>query len=332
MFGSISSSIEEHAQKVAEVDQRYRQIGRRSFQGRVQGLRRPEATIFRESTYPEVLQEGWSDWPGVVIVIPAKASGGACFSGHRIAPGQMAVMSGGREFLFRTPAELHLDVILIADEFARVVLGTEIAQSIGKGIVVRDLRPGLHQSVREGISRLLASPSGIEPLANPNADRELPYYGTLEQMLSSLLNESMRQEFTDQATRPRMGGCAELTLKALECIHDNLDEPPNILGLCRLLGVSRRHLQRCFEQTLQLNPSEYVLRQRLLRARQLLLRRRGSCRNVVTSVALECGFGHLGRFSGYYRRMFGEYPEPTASQRVKVGETAIAPTLAMDFP
>jgi transcriptional regulator GlxA family with amidase domain len=34
----------------------------------------------------------------------------------------------------------------------------------------------------------------------------------------------------------------------------------------------------------------------------------------ITSTALTFGFGHLGRFSGYYRTRFGELPRDTLTK------------------
>ncbi|MNT90626.1 transcriptional regulator EutR [compost metagenome] len=53
-----------------------------------------------------------------------------------------------------------------------------------------------------------------------------------------------------------------------------------------------------------------LLRNRRLDAvRARLLEQPGHC---VTDTALEFGFGHLGRFSSYYRERFGELPSQTA--------------------
>ncbi|NLZ12221.1 MAG: AraC family transcriptional regulator [Alcaligenaceae bacterium] len=35
----------------------------------------------------------------------------------------------------------------------------------------------------------------------------------------------------------------------------------------------------------------------------------------VTTIALDHGFGHLGRFSAYYRERFGELPRDTTTRQ-----------------
>jgi len=41
----------------------------------------------------------------------------------------------------------------------------------------------------------------------------------------------------------------------------------------------------------------------------------------VTAIALDHGFGHLGRFSAYYRQRFGELPRETAARAGVCSET-----------
>ena len=53
----------------------------------------------------------------------------------------------------------------------------------------------------------------------------------------------------------------------------------------------------------------YLRNLRLDRARQMLM---DAPDMGVTRVALDCGFGHLGKFAAAYRARFGEAPSETA--------------------
>jgi len=53
----------------------------------------------------------------------------------------------------------------------------------------------------------------------------------------------------------------------------------------------------------------FVAERRLAAARGRLLR--AGRRDDVTSVAVELGFGHVGRFAQLYRQAFGEAPSET---------------------
>jgi transcriptional regulator GlxA family with amidase domain len=56
-------------------------------------------------------------------------------------------------------------------------------------------------------------------------------------------------------------------------------------------------------------PMEFLTEQRLQCAREKLLK--GHLQASVSSIALDCGFINLGRFSQVYRKRFGERPSDT---------------------
>lgn len=75
------------------------------------------------------------------------------------------------------------------------------------------------------------------------------------------------------------------------------------------LHVSLRSLEAGFREHRQMTPVQRLRSLRLERVRASLLMPQSS--TSVTSVALECGFVHLARFSGYYKATFGESPAQT---------------------
>jgi transcriptional regulator GlxA family with amidase domain len=64
---------------------------------------------------------------------------------------------------------------------------------------------------------------------------------------------------------------------------------------------------------------EFLRSRRLELARTRLL---SSPESTVTEIALDCGFGHLGRFSIQYRAHFGEGPLQTRS-RARAGRADV---------
>ncbi|HAN25347.1 MAG: AraC family transcriptional regulator [Microbacterium sp.] len=98
---------------------------------------------------------------------------------------------------------------------------------------------------------------------------------------------------------------------ALDHIERHLAEPFSIDDLAAAVHASARHVQQTFRARLGTTPGAYVRRQRLLRVRADLLAgdaRRGTS---VAGVAERWGFGHGGRFAGWYREEFGETPAET---------------------
>jgi AraC family ethanolamine operon transcriptional activator len=84
----------------------------------------------------------------------------------------------------------------------------------------------------------------------------------------------------------------------------------HISEICTSLNISRRTLHRAFDDVLGIGPSAF-LRQKRLCSVHSALRRLDPRETRVTEVATEFGFLELGRFSQYYRRLFGEYPNET---------------------
>jgi transcriptional regulator GlxA family with amidase domain len=260
-----------------------------------------------------VFQEGWLRWSGVVIVIPAAASGDSILSGCRFALRHMAIMTGNRDFSYRTPAMLDLDVILVADELVRPLLGSVLSERLAKQICVHPLRSELHCQTRAQIDRLLGGFGGASDSPASGDATDARQREPIRRLTATLLLEALPETRVTGSTHRRAWVHAEVMRRALEYIHDHLDGAVDVPSVCHAVRVSRRHLQKCFETVLGVNPAEYVQRQRLLRARHILLERRDRCRNRVTAAAIESGFGHLGRFAAYHRRMFGESPHRTAT-------------------
>lgn len=102
--------------------------------------------------------------------------------------------------------------------------------------------------------------------------------------------------------------------QAEDIMRDRSDEPLSMIEIATHLGVSLRSLQLAFKLVHDgQSPRAYLNRVRLDLARARLLSA-GESENV-TSIALDSGFFHLGRFSQTYARTFGERPSDTLARR-----------------
>lgn len=118
-------------------------------------------------------------------------------------------------------------------------------------------------------------------------------------------------------TEPRRLGAAQVRrVEAHIAAHWN--EAISIEDLVAVAGASSRSLFRSFRETRGCSPMEFVRRQRLAHARQML--ENPHAQTSVTEVALACGFGDLGRFAKEFQRAFGLRPsELLARRRVVAG-------------
>ncbi len=110
---------------------------------------------------------------------------------------------------------------------------------------------------------------------------------------------------------PAPAGRTRSVWRALVAMRDHLDEDMDLEAIGRMTGMSARTLQIACKHIVDLSPIRLLRIERLTRARSALLHSDAH----VTEIALRCGFNHLGRFSGEYRRLFGESPRDTRGKR-----------------
>lgn len=102
----------------------------------------------------------------------------------------------------------------------------------------------------------------------------------------------------------------QIVSRAREFALANIDEPLQIIDICRALGVSRRALQYSFQDVLNINPLTYLRLIKLNGARRDLV---GTGENIlqVQDVIARWGFWHFSRFSAEYKKMYNELPSET---------------------
>jgi AraC-like DNA-binding protein len=86
--------------------------------------------------------------------------------------------------------------------------------------------------------------------------------------------------------------------------------PVHISEICAQFNVSRRSLHRAFDDMLGLGPVTFLRHKRLC-AIHSALRQSNPATTTIGEIAMQHGFIELGRFSHYYRLLFGEYPSET---------------------
>lgn len=101
-----------------------------------------------------------------------------------------------------------------------------------------------------------------------------------------------------------------VVLDRVDCALERLPDVSLRVGqLARAADVSPRTLYRAFARHRGVSPIASLRLTRLEEMRRRLEAGRGE--DTVTGIALDCGFSHLGRLAGYYRRCFGERPSDT---------------------
>lgn len=93
--------------------------------------------------------------------------------------------------------------------------------------------------------------------------------------------------------------------QAINYIQAHLDRDIKLVDLANTVGMSQYYFCRLFKQSMCMTPHQYVIRQRVERAKQLLLQPDLS----IADVALQCGFAHQSHLSHHFRRLVGVSPK-----------------------
>jgi signal transduction histidine kinase/AraC-like DNA-binding protein len=116
------------------------------------------------------------------------------------------------------------------------------------------------------------------------------------------LAEALRRTLRRDDLLPRH--TSALVKRAIACIQQRYNEPLSRQEIADAVGVSKDYLGRIFHQELGLSPWEYLIRYRVLRAKELLLTTSYSVAEVATRV----GFDTATYFSHIFHREVGCSP------------------------
>ncbi len=109
-----------------------------------------------------------------------------------------------------------------------------------------------------------------------------------------------RHSVCHQTLREHRGGLPMNRLRCVtEYIEDNLEADLALVDLANILRMNVFHFARSFKQSTGLPPHQYVLRQRIERAKSLLVEQGSS----IAEVALRCGFASQSNFTTAFRRL-----------------------------
>ncbi|MBD2103946.1 helix-turn-helix domain-containing protein [Leptolyngbya sp. FACHB-261] len=93
--------------------------------------------------------------------------------------------------------------------------------------------------------------------------------------------------------------------QVIEYIDEYLAQNVGLSELAQVADMSQYHFARLFKRSVGITPHQYLIRQRVERAKQLLRRRDLS----IADVALQCGFANQGHLGYHFKRLLNTTPK-----------------------
>jgi AraC family transcriptional regulator len=92
--------------------------------------------------------------------------------------------------------------------------------------------------------------------------------------------------------------------QAIEYIQAHLNEEIKLALIADRLGVSQYYFARLFKQSMRISPYQYVIQQRIDRAKHLLKTTSMS----ISEIAYQTGFSHQSQLTNQFRKTVGTTP------------------------
>jgi AraC family transcriptional regulator len=93
--------------------------------------------------------------------------------------------------------------------------------------------------------------------------------------------------------------------QVIDYVNEYLDQDIKLTDLAECAGMSQYYFVHLFKQAMGITPHQYLIQQRVERAKQLL-----KLKNVVISdIAFQCGFNSQSHLTRIFRQVTGMTPK-----------------------
>jgi AraC family transcriptional regulator, ethanolamine operon transcriptional activator len=282
-----------------------------AFNGETTHFHLDNIEVIRETSDQALMKRGTS-WPGAMVFsLPIRAEGDGWLGGRALQHKFSLLTDGHNLPEIITPRVLELVVVAFKREWFALR-----AQEAGYGQLVdhafRDTTLALLPSQLPRLQRMfttLFQELAARPLLlQKQASRIEMESLIIDNLLVALASAKERKPRHETPSK-------KIADRARTLVLERSSEPPGIGELALALGVSRRHLQNCFQEAYGVNAVRILRIIRLNRVRTDFQRAISLNKKIsIGDVAAEWGFWHWSRFSASYREMFGELPSETMRQ------------------
>jgi len=307
LHGTIAfTSVEENEETFRRhgVNQEMRQLGKGKYRSDFAVRDTEHAALFADRYSKACLMYLEPPAGTVGLIVFRSANERFLASGASVANDKLVVVPDGSGTDLVTSDLAGSEAFAVPEarfiEMAEVLCPTYVRP---EGMAVIEGNTAQLHALRKGVLDLIAHPE-----LDPHGDQ----VSSLVEQTIAWMGHSSRQwrpeNFTVNGARRRVAKLAQ------EFIEEDYYKSIRLEDLCRVTGVGVRTLQRAFREYFDLTITDYLKAVRLDASRRELAAAHPP-EESVSVIALRHGFTHFGRFSGEFRRRFGELPKETLAMR-----------------
>lgn len=209
-----------------------------------------------------------------------------------------------------TPAQMPFFVRWDGDDnYLQIRIASRFIQSVASQTL--DLNPDRLELISEFRTRDRQIESiGLMLLAELQQDN-LGGRLYIDSLANVLAIHLLRKYTTTKTDLPiYAGGLTDRQVRQiLDYIDENLERDLKLADLATLLDLSQFHFSHLFKQSIGIAPYQYLLQQRIERAKRLLKQPDSrSATPTILDIALACGFSSHSHFSQQFRQLTGTTP------------------------
>ena len=309
------SHVENFGQAIGwDID--FRQIDPGPLEAAVVAFGTDQFTVFRVEFDRSFHQLGKPPKGFVTLGLPDVQSGPLRWNGAETPPGVLINFNFEKELdCVNQPGQFGGYVLCLTPE--RMDLSAQLG-GIGENILqsmtgCRFWSPetGQHEYLRELLNLLTT-------VARSEGDDGLSSWGEVFNIDVPVLMAQIiaGKAYIPDISAPRFRSAA--LQRAIEVLGNYEHLPGSVDSLCRMACCSWDTLKRGFKEEFGLTPKAYMKSRRLAAVQTELIRLGPDA--VISDIANEWGFWHMGNFAAAYRKQFGELPSETLNRQQQLAD------------
>lgn len=169
----------------------------------------------------------------------------------------------------------------------------------------------LHRTIADALIDLPNRQTFIEQVKRTLAKAKQENQTAFSSAIESYLKQYNLEENIASSENNKLSA-AELA-NILEYISDRLEETIPLEDLAARLGISKHHFCRIFKQSIGTPPHQYLIQQRIEKAKQLL--EQGN--DAIADIAYQCGFKSQSHLNRHFKQQTGITPRQYQKLRSK---------------